>query len=59
MKRATSDEQERWKGENLLGKFNPGLGAQEFDVDGAAKFVPKGSDIRIQHPLHRDRQACH
>jgi hypothetical protein len=33
------------EGENLLGKFNPGLGAQEFTVDGAAKFVPKGSDF--------------
>ena len=32
-------------GENLLGKFNPGLGAQEFTADGAAKFVPKGSDF--------------
>src|SRR5262249_20254422 len=33
------------EGENLLGKFNPGLGAQEFTVEGAAKFVPKGSDM--------------
>jgi hypothetical protein len=33
------------EGTDLLGKFNPGLGAQSFDVDGAAKFVPKGSDI--------------
>ncbi|HSP66905.1 MAG TPA: hypothetical protein VLN48_04215 [Bryobacteraceae bacterium] len=32
-------------GTDLLGKFNPGLGAQSFDVEGAAKFVPKGSDI--------------
>ena len=32
-------------GTDLLGKYNPGLGAQSFDVDGAAKFVPKGSDI--------------
>jgi hypothetical protein len=32
-------------GNDILGKFNPGLGAQSFDVDGAAKFVPKGSDI--------------
>lgn len=31
--------------ENLLGKFNPGLGAQDFSVDGGAKFIPKGSDI--------------
>lgn len=33
------------EGENLLGKFNPGLGPQYFDVDGSAKFVPKGSDF--------------
>ena len=25
--------------------FNPGLGAQSFDIEGAAKFVPKGSDL--------------
>jgi hypothetical protein len=30
---------------DILGKFNPGLGAQAFDVDGAAKFVHKGSDL--------------
>jgi len=30
---------------DLLGKYNPGLGAQRFDVEDAAKFVPKGSDI--------------
>jgi hypothetical protein len=33
------------EGENLLGKFNPGLGSQDFTVEGAAKFVPKGSDF--------------
>jgi hypothetical protein len=33
------------EGTDLLGKYNPGLGAQHFDVDGSAKFVPKGSDI--------------
>ncbi|HMD48042.1 MAG TPA: cytochrome c [Bryobacteraceae bacterium] len=33
------------EGTDLLGKFNPGLGAQRFDVDNSAKFVPKGSDI--------------
>jgi hypothetical protein len=32
-------------GNDILGKFNPGLGAQNFDQDGAAKFVPKGSDL--------------
>ena len=33
------------EGNDILGKFNPGLGAQSFDIDGAAKFVPKGSDL--------------
>jgi hypothetical protein len=33
------------EGTDLLGKYNPGLGAQRFDVDNSAKFVPKGSDI--------------
>jgi len=33
------------EGTDLLGKYNPGLGAQTFDVGGSAKFVPKGSDI--------------
>ncbi|HJT89199.1 MAG TPA: cytochrome c [Bryobacteraceae bacterium] len=32
-------------GTDLLGKYNPGLGAQSFDIGGSAKFVPKGSDI--------------
>lgn len=32
-------------GNDILGKFNPGLGAQSFDIEGAAKFVPKGSDL--------------
>ena len=32
-------------GTDLLGKYNPGLGAQSFDVDGSAKFIPKGSDL--------------
>jgi len=30
---------------DLLGKFNPGLGAQDFSLFESAKFVPKGSDI--------------
>ena len=30
---------------DLLGKFNPGLGAQDFAMFESAKFVPKGSDI--------------
>jgi hypothetical protein len=33
------------EGNDILGKFNPGLGAQRFDMEGAAKFVPKGSDL--------------
>ena len=28
-----------------LGKFNPGLGPQDFALFGGAKFVPKGSDL--------------
>ena len=28
-----------------LGKFNPGLGAQDFNQFESAKFVPKGSDL--------------
>src|SRR5499426_2684373 len=33
------------EGIDLLGKFNPGLGAQDFSLYQSAKFVPKGSDI--------------
>jgi hypothetical protein len=33
------------EGADLLGKFNPGLGAQDFSRFDSAKFVPKGSDI--------------
>lgn len=32
-------------GSDILGKFNPGLGAQRFDMDGAAKLIKKGSDL--------------
>jgi hypothetical protein len=32
-------------GIDLLGKFNPGLGGQDFGRYESAKFVPKGSDI--------------
>jgi hypothetical protein len=32
-------------GTDLLGKYNPGLGAQSFDIDGSAKLIPKGSDL--------------
>jgi hypothetical protein len=33
------------EGTDLLGKFNPGLGGQDFSMYDSAKFVPKGSDI--------------
>jgi hypothetical protein len=33
------------EGTDLLGKYNPGLGAQGFDVEDSAKFIPKGSDL--------------
>lgn len=33
------------QGTDLLGKYNPGLGAQDFSMEDSAKFVPKGSDI--------------
>lgn len=33
------------EGNDIIGKFNPGLGAQRFDMEGAAKFIPKGSDL--------------
>ena len=33
------------EGNDILGKFNPGLGAQSFDIGGTAKFIPKGSDL--------------
>src|SRR5688572_1887475 len=33
------------EGADLLGKFNPGLGGQDFSMFDSAKFVPKGSDI--------------
>jgi mono/diheme cytochrome c family protein len=32
-------------GIDIIGKFNPGLGAQTFDFGGSAKFIPKGSDL--------------
>ena len=32
-------------GNDILGKFNPGLGPQVFDIDGSAKMIPKGSDF--------------
>ena len=30
---------------DLIGKFNPGLGAQNFSLFDSAKFIPKGSDV--------------
>jgi hypothetical protein len=32
-------------GNDIVGKFNPGLGSQIFSIGGAAKLVPKGSDL--------------
>ena len=43
------------EGKDLLGKYNPGLGAQSFDVDGSAKFIPKGSDFVFE--LHYTASA--
>ena len=41
-----------WIGHNIVGdrneivgKFNPGLNPQRYDVEGAAIFIPKGSDL--------------
>ena len=33
------------EGDDIIGKFNPGLGKQTFDFDGSAKLIPKGSDF--------------
>jgi hypothetical protein len=33
------------EGNDIIGKYNPGLGPQSFDFDGSAKFIPKGSDL--------------
>lgn len=33
------------EGNDIIGKFNPGLGAQDFNIEGAAKLIPKGSDF--------------
>src|SRR5207237_2447194 len=30
---------------DTLGKFNPGLGPQDFSLFDSAKFIPKGSDL--------------
>jgi hypothetical protein len=42
---STGEMKKSGPGIEILGKFNPGLGAQKFDFGGSAKFVPKGSDI--------------
>jgi hypothetical protein len=39
------ERMETEEGGDILGKYNPGLGAQDFSMEGAAKFVPKGSDL--------------
>ena len=33
------------EGNDIIGKFNPGLGPQSFEIDGSAKLVPTGSDF--------------
>ena len=33
------------EGNDIIGKFNPGIGAQDFTLGGAAKLIPKGSDL--------------
>ncbi len=36
------------EGNDISGKFNPGLGAQTFAIEGSAKFIPKGSDLLFE-----------
>ena len=43
------------EGNDILGKFNPGLGSQSFQVGDTAKFVPKGSDLVFE--LHYTAQG--
>jgi hypothetical protein len=45
------------EGNDILGKYNPGLGAQSFEVGGSAKFVPKGSDIIFEVHYTADGEA--
>ena len=33
------------EGNDILAKYNPGLGAQSFALGDSAKFIPKGSDL--------------
>ena len=39
----SSGDMKEWT--EIIGKYNPGLGAQRFDVENSAKLVPKGSDL--------------
>ncbi len=45
------------EGNDIIGKYNPGLGAQTFNIEGAAKLIPKGSDFVFRTALHYDREA--
>jgi hypothetical protein len=49
-----SKQMEEGSGTDILGKYNPGLGMQEFTVEGAAKFVPKGSDLVFENHYTAD-----
>ena len=39
MRKVSSDEAD------VIGKYNPGVGAQNFKIGDSAKFIPKGSDV--------------
>ena len=41
-------------GTDILGKYNPGLGAQDFTAEGSAKFLPKGSDLVFENHYTAD-----
>jgi hypothetical protein len=49
-----SKQMEEGGGTDILGKYNPGLGMQEFTTEGAAKFVPKGSDLVFENHYTAD-----
>ncbi len=42
------------EGQDILGKYNPGLGPQFFTAEGSAKFVPKGSDLVFENHYTAD-----
>jgi hypothetical protein len=42
------------EGQDILAKYNPGLGAQFFTAEGSAKFVPKGSDLVFENHYTAD-----